>query len=625
MPAFTFNSPDGKSYTVNGPDGATSEQAFAQLQSGLKNGAIKPDAPAAPAAPPEPTPMATQVGHLGMDVAGTVARGVGDVVGAGKNVVHMVKGEPTEDPTETGQDFAHPFQHDPDVPNAVERGVNTALSYTPGGLAASGIRKLAQTKPVQDALNSNEGRLVTDIVKPVSEIGQAAATVMGAKGAVGAGADALDTGINAINRNTPAQASRIGANQQIVRARADGFKATANDVRGNTNPADAAKPNADLPGPSTTTPDVADKVNVHNQKLATQKMAEDVKLPNTRNINPDEVEERMGQEASVYNEVGDAIGAGRTPSTALDHDISAAGSKSADPEVQSKIDKRVDFYRDQFKDGFDGPRAVQTIRTLRNDAAARALSDDPAEQAMGKTHQAIADAIEDEMMRQLPAGAQDLHTRFPQARQQLAKLYELQEVSEGGQVNPARVLKLRTGGKPLSGAADAVANAAEALPESMQGPRGSPSRITTAPTPGRGIAIDAWNLAKSAVHKIPGMNPTTDAYQAAHYGEVGGSSATPPSTIAPNVSPIRPPVRVVPPAGDVGVLKRQTEMPLPAGPEGPPAYAMDHPPGSPIEPAQREMPLPEPLPPRRGGGPLLTAEEWEAQAKAALAKKRGRK
>lgn len=45
MPAFTFTSPDGKSYTVNGPDGATQEQAFAMLQQQLK-------APAAPPAGP---------------------------------------------------------------------------------------------------------------------------------------------------------------------------------------------------------------------------------------------------------------------------------------------------------------------------------------------------------------------------------------------------------------------------------------------------------------------------------------------------------------------------------------------------------------------------------------------
>lgn len=51
MPSFVFTSPDGKSYTVNGPEGATAEQAFAILQQQL--GAQKPAAaPVAEAAPP---------------------------------------------------------------------------------------------------------------------------------------------------------------------------------------------------------------------------------------------------------------------------------------------------------------------------------------------------------------------------------------------------------------------------------------------------------------------------------------------------------------------------------------------------------------------------------------------
>lgn len=36
MPSFEFTSPEGKKYTVNGPDGATKEQAFSMLQTQLK-------------------------------------------------------------------------------------------------------------------------------------------------------------------------------------------------------------------------------------------------------------------------------------------------------------------------------------------------------------------------------------------------------------------------------------------------------------------------------------------------------------------------------------------------------------------------------------------------------------
>jgi hypothetical protein len=50
MPDFTFTSPDGKNYTVTGPEGATKEQAFQILQQQISSGTAKQDAaPAAPA------------------------------------------------------------------------------------------------------------------------------------------------------------------------------------------------------------------------------------------------------------------------------------------------------------------------------------------------------------------------------------------------------------------------------------------------------------------------------------------------------------------------------------------------------------------------------------------------
>jgi hypothetical protein len=51
MPKFTFTSPEGKSFTVEGPDGATPEQAFSVLQSQLAAAGAPAPAPVASAAP----------------------------------------------------------------------------------------------------------------------------------------------------------------------------------------------------------------------------------------------------------------------------------------------------------------------------------------------------------------------------------------------------------------------------------------------------------------------------------------------------------------------------------------------------------------------------------------------
>lgn len=47
MPDFTFTSPEGKNYTVTGPEGATKEQAFQILQQQISAGTAKPNAAAA--------------------------------------------------------------------------------------------------------------------------------------------------------------------------------------------------------------------------------------------------------------------------------------------------------------------------------------------------------------------------------------------------------------------------------------------------------------------------------------------------------------------------------------------------------------------------------------------------
>lgn len=51
MPDFSFTSPEGKSYTVSGPEGSTKEQAFQVLQGQISAGTAKEDSAAAPSTP----------------------------------------------------------------------------------------------------------------------------------------------------------------------------------------------------------------------------------------------------------------------------------------------------------------------------------------------------------------------------------------------------------------------------------------------------------------------------------------------------------------------------------------------------------------------------------------------
>ena len=73
MPTFKFKSPDGKSYSVNGPEGSTSEQAFEILQQQI--GKQTPSQPATPAQPQEPQDNST----FAQNVLGGAIRGIGSI------------------------------------------------------------------------------------------------------------------------------------------------------------------------------------------------------------------------------------------------------------------------------------------------------------------------------------------------------------------------------------------------------------------------------------------------------------------------------------------------------------------------------------------------------------------
>lgn len=102
MPTFTFTSPEGKTYDVQGPEGATREQAFGILQQRLGAGGAQPAAPKTglEALPPETPPGNQQpknaddiahrvlgLGEAGLSAAtGALGGAAGQLYGIGKTL-----------------------------------------------------------------------------------------------------------------------------------------------------------------------------------------------------------------------------------------------------------------------------------------------------------------------------------------------------------------------------------------------------------------------------------------------------------------------------------------------------------------------------------------------------------
>lgn len=80
MPNFEFTSPEGKKYTVQGPEGATKEQAFQMLQEQLKGAPATP--PAAPSAPSQPAyepTLGERISQHGLNALSGGIRGAGSI------------------------------------------------------------------------------------------------------------------------------------------------------------------------------------------------------------------------------------------------------------------------------------------------------------------------------------------------------------------------------------------------------------------------------------------------------------------------------------------------------------------------------------------------------------------
>jgi|GEM_PF-6279892 len=611
---------------VPAPKGSVAKNDEGKFQ--FNSDALAPPKPAPTPAPPPPaapeaTPALTQIGHMGMDAAGTVARGVGAL----GDVVHNAYGaltdgdvRPYDAPNSLGNRFAAPFQHAPDVQGPIQQATSAAATMlNPAGAALHALPYAAQ-QAGQAVENSGPlGQTVMqDVVPPVRDMASAAATVEGARSAASMVGKGLDIGINKLSSPGDAGQATIDSNPKIAQARQAGFKLTGNDVRNAVN-----APDSDIPGltrQNMADDSATDTIQRNNRALATQSMAQDVKLGNTRAIQDDQVQARMKQEGKVYDQVGAAIGEGRAPTTELMSDLDRASNPGASPASRAEVQQQVDFYRDHFKDGFSGQDAVSTTRQLRADAYKQMASEDPDTQALGKTNLNIANAIENEMMRQLPVQYQSLKDAFPAARQQLAKLHEISEVSEGGQVNAQKVLQIKRAGAPLTGASADVANAADVAPESMAQAVG-PDAVEV-PIGHYGVLRAVKQIGGKVIRTLPGMDPTTEAFQTSNYGPTGKPPVATPEPPAPpryempappgtagRNPPVQPDLPLGPPRehleltqpeGTAPQLSRpvgQRELDLPppgrpkldlTQPEGPPAY----------EPEQRGMHLPEGTPPQ---------------------------
>ncbi len=147
----------------------------------------------------------------------------------------------------------------------------------------------------------------------------------------------------------------------------------------------------------------------------------------------------------------------------------SAGSKALPGITNKEVDELVDVLAQQGS--LDAQQTIESIKRLRFDGSANRIAQDPTKKALGKAQMNIAKALEDLVDRNLAAtGQQDLLSGYRNARQTLAKVYDVEKAvnQATGNVDANKLAALLKKGRPLSGELKTVAEFAQQFPKAAQ-------------------------------------------------------------------------------------------------------------------------------------------------------------
>lgn len=391
--------------------------------------------------------------------------------------------------------------------------------------------------------------------------------------ALGSVGKLADRAVNAVTTALRGEAPEL-ANTGIPEAVRNGYHALPSGVKA-ANPAaetvagtarESIDPNARL------------RVQQHNSAQATADVAGDIpelaKTPTA--IQPSDIDAAKAPRNQIYDEFGRQAGTHPGSDQLMsDLDAVASNSRATTATARAAIAQNVEHYKAQFAT-VSGPEAVQTVRDLRQTASKLMASSDVNQQAEGYANRQIANAVENELMRNVPADS-PIAREFVQARQDLAKLHDITAVTQrgAGQVDPQAVANLARAGAPLSGGLARVAQAAQAMPGEMVHPMSWSGG--SAMVPGSHVGVIRKLIGE--LRHLPGMDVASEGFQEAHYGAPG----------EPIPEGHTPPVELTPPAGTVGQTPQQGSLGSLPQPAARPPAELTPPEGTAHEPYQQPL------------------------------------
>ena len=515
MPTFEFTSPEGKSYTVEGPEGATKEQAFEILQTQIGQPAQKaaplPQKAEAPGFVASAlTSRANELANLkdtAVDSFAALGKGVGDVglgaqkylgkyanaIGADK-VGNWLTNDAEQGKKKLAAELAPHKARSPIATGVTEIGGNVIATLPVGGILAKAPQALAklpmlasQAPKLNAAANAlRTGGFTTGLPKATTRAGKVGQMALrsGAGAAVGgvsaelangeggtgaliggmlppalAGAHYAARGVGRVINGPPVEP----AVQQAVKSARD---------MGYVIPPSQAKPtllNRTLEGFSgkLTT---AQNASAMNQSITNRLAQKAIGAPELSEAGLHQVRAAANQAYDELGGVGKFV-ADDSFTKALDNaGASTAALQKNFPElVNNEVDTLINGLKSRGE--FEAQPTIEAIKQFRASAAGNKASQDPAKKALGRTQNKIANALEDLIDRNLQqTGQTALLNNYRSARQTLAKVYDVEKAMNkgSGNVDANKLANALAKGRPLTGELRDIAQFASRFPKANQ-------------------------------------------------------------------------------------------------------------------------------------------------------------
>jgi hypothetical protein len=218
---------------------------------------------------------------------------------------------------------------------------------------------------------------------------------------------------------------------------------------------------------------------VHNQEITTQLAKKALGLPPDAVLGTQTFNQLRAQAGAAYQAVANAIPV-INADPAYDSAVAAlGGANSHAAQLFPNIMKNqgINDMIAELQSVRQAPTedALELVKTLRFEANANLHAiGEPRKHALGLAQREAADEIDNLIERNIGSANPGLVDQYRQARQLIAKSYDVEGVTNPGtgDVNAHGLAKLAAKGRPLTGELDTIANAAAAFPKATQAPEG---------------------------------------------------------------------------------------------------------------------------------------------------------